>query len=134
MSFITRLFTGWFSAKEPQVPEKKPSSKAGPKKRSPKTGHGASEKRSGTHKRVKFTQAHRYLVWNTHIGKSLAQGPCWCCGIDVNFQEYEIGHVHSLAEGGTNDVSNLVVLCRVCNRSMGTLDASAFRHQLTGRR
>ena len=138
MAFIVRLFTGWFPDRQPEAPPKPvkrvrvatPTAKA-PRKPAPVLVTTNISPRPG--KRIKFTQAHRYLVWNTQIGRDSAHGPCWCCRTDVNFQDYEIGHLRSLAEGGANDVTNLVVLCRSCNRSMGTMDAHTFRLQLTGR-
>lgn len=149
---MVRLFTGWFPDRQPEAPVKpakrvrvaktKPAllnvttsevKVARPRKGSvPKVVANPLTIPPQPGKRIKFTQAHRYLVWNTQIGRDSAHGPCWCCQTDVNFQDYEIGHLRSLAEGGANNVTNLVVLCRSCNRSMGTADAHTFRLQLTG--
>jgi 5-methylcytosine-specific restriction endonuclease McrA len=37
---------------------------------------------------------------------------CKCCTKDIKF---EIDHIRSLASGGTNEKSNLQVLCKACH-------------------
>lgn len=134
-----RTFTRWlFAGSAPEVPRgvqgpaaHRKAIATKPKKKRVVPGQPV-QKKDGLSNRVKFSQAHRYLVWNKDIGKRFAEGPCACCGVDVNFQDYEIGHVKSLAKGGSNDVTNLVVLCRTCNHSMGTMDVAEFRKKLLG--
>lgn len=81
-------------------------------------------------KRIKFSKAQRCAVWNKHCGKDKANGPCFCCNQKVNFQDFHVGHVTSLASGGTNDIGNLVVLCPTCNLSMGKEEANEFRKNI----
>lgn len=66
--------------------------------------------------------------WMTYYG-NVMQGKCICCGInEVSFvcRTYEISHVVSKANGGTNELSNLRPLCRVCNNSMRTMNADEY--------
>lgn len=46
-------------------------------------------------------------------------GKCYCCDSCIQLEAFEIGHVKSLADGGSNDTSNLRPICIACNRSMG---------------
>lgn len=84
-------------------------------------------------------------VW----GKS--GGRCWYCGVDVGLPppwlerglcaghsgflmrgipldtRMYIDHFHSQANGGSDDLSNLVPACRSCNSGKGRRDAEVFR-------
>jgi 5-methylcytosine-specific restriction endonuclease McrA len=77
-------------------------------------------------RRVNLPSAVRFAVWNTHIGKKCGAGPCYCCGGEIAQQEFECGHILAVANGGTNEISNLRVLCRTCNRSMGDQHMDEF--------
>lgn len=47
------------------------------------------------------------------------RGICYHCGIKLG-KTYEIDHIKSLINGGTNDLSNLCVCHRRCNRKKGS--------------
>jgi hypothetical protein len=78
-------------------------------------------------KRRNLSTSLRNAVWNAAFGgPSVGDGPCWCCGRIVSHQDFECGHVVAVAQGGTDSVDNLRVLCRSCNRGMGTTDMREF--------
>jgi hypothetical protein len=68
----------------------------------------------------------RNAVWNAAFGPRVGEGPCHCCGRTVTHQDFECGHVVAAARGGGDVVGNLKVLCRSCNRGMGTQDMRDF--------
>lgn len=43
-------------------------------------------------------------------------GCCEWCGVDLVNQDFELDHVYSLSQQGTNTPDNLVVACPQCNR------------------
>ena len=78
-------------------------------------------------KRRRLQSAVRFGVWNSAFGERNAVGQCYCCSREVTQQSFDAGHVKSVAEGGSDHVSNLRVVCRNCNLSMGTQDMEAFK-------
>ena len=44
---------------------------------------------------------------------------CQYCGRGVNETILEVDHITPIAEGGTNDMMNLITSCRDCNRGKG---------------
>lgn len=71
--------------------------------------------------------AVRRAVWNAAFGAGAGAGACACCGAAVTQQDYECGHVVPRAMGGSDALGNLRVVCRGCNRSMGTRHMDEFR-------
>jgi 5-methylcytosine-specific restriction endonuclease McrA len=45
------------------------------------------------------------------------KGRCWWCDTDLNGKYFEVDHRIPIARGGTNELGNLVISCRECNRS-----------------
>lgn len=54
---------------------------------------------------------------------------CKGCGQKGNEATLEIDHIVPLALGGSNDISNLQVLCRSCNRQKGGRGDRRFRRR-----
>lgn len=70
-------------------------------------------------KRKTFTKAERNIVWSNYFnGKKV--GPCPGCRRALYDDNFEVCHIISLKEGGTNELSNLIPGCRQCNRSCAT--------------
>lgn len=72
-------------------------------------------------------------VWNRHTGNSDSMtSRCFVCNDPVKFANFECGHVKSVADGGTNIIENLRVICLGCNRSMGTRDLLDYKKEYYG--
>ena len=68
-----------------------------------------------------FTAAERQQVWLKHCGK-VFETKCkisWCTNMMSVFQ-FHVGHDEPKANGGSNDLENLVPICANCNLSMGS--------------
>ena len=63
-------------------------------------------------KRRVFSQKERIELW-----KSKANNTCQKCLKNVKVNEFEIDHIKPLAIGGTNDESNLQILCQGCHKN-----------------
>ena len=85
----------------------------------------ASPKAVAARKR-RVPSAVRVALWNAWHGREAGVGECHCCGCAVTQQDFEAGHVVAAAHGGAARLDNLRVLCRPCNRSMGSRDMRAF--------
>jgi hypothetical protein len=67
------------------------------------------------------------LVWNTHIGETVAQEKCLCCKVTtINMRHFDCGHVIAEKHGGSLEVSNLRPICKNCNSAMGTTNMDEF--------
>lgn len=71
----------------------------------------------------KISNAKRYLLL------TLAKQRCVLCGIKSDKRPLDIDHIIPRSKGGTDDISNLQVLCAKCNRSKGNRDNTDFRHK-----
>ncbi len=74
--------------------------------------------------------ALRYAVWNAAHGEKAGEGWCRCCNKSVTQQTFECGHIVPVAHDGGTTVDNLCVLCRTCNRSMGSEHLDAFKARM----
>ncbi len=63
----------------------------------------------------------RYMVLKESGGR------CALCGATKQERPLDVDHIKPRSKGGTNDPSNLQVLCSKCNRSKGNKDDTDFR-------
>lgn len=54
------------------------------------------------------------------------KGLCACCKIDLSKTKAHLDHIYPLASGGSNDDSNMQLLCQGCNCSKGSKDPIEF--------
>lgn len=83
------------------------------------TGNTSSG-RSSCPKAVKET------VWRSHNGNRM-NGKCYVCKVPISFTNFEVGHNKPHSKGGKWNVDNCRPICRVCNRSMGTMTIETFK-------
>jgi len=70
-------------------------------------------------KRRSIPKKKRDALWVKHFGGA-GKAACLCCEAEILFTRWEQAHVVAVAEGGSNDLSNLRPTCVSCNRSCGT--------------
>lgn len=75
-------------------------------------------------KRVKFPAAVRNEVWRrccTNPDEPAFQNTCTVafCQNTIDVFSFHVGHIQSLATGGSNSIDNLQAICAQCNLSMG---------------
>ena len=69
----------------------------------------------------------RDSVWNHYIGEDINKHRCMCCKkVLISNRRFEVGHVLSVKEGGTDEINNLRPICSPCNHSMGTKNMIDF--------
>lgn len=54
-------------------------------------------------------------------------GLCGYCGSDVDTSSCTVDHINPKAQGGANQVSNLVIACKSCNSSKRSLSIEDYR-------
>ena len=79
-------------------------------------------------KRKSFPQARRIHIWDKFF-LNQREGNCYVCNKKIKMEDYHVGHSVSLKNGGSNDDSNLFVLCCTCNLSMGSMNMEEFKQK-----
>lgn len=66
-------------------------------------------------------------VWNHYIGEDINKHRCLCCKkVPITNRAFHVGHVISVKDGGSDEISNLRPICPSCNYSMGTENMVEF--------
>ena len=69
----------------------------------------------------------RDSVWNHYIGEDINKHRCLCCKkVLITNRKFEVGHVISVKDGGTDEINNLRPICSPCNHSMGSKNMIEF--------
>lgn len=69
----------------------------------------------------------RNSVWNHYIGEDINKHRCLCCKkVLIHNRQFDVGHVISVKEGGTDEINNLRPICAPCNHSMGSKNMIEF--------
>ena len=71
--------------------------------------------------RAHFTKHARLTVWARHYGGD-SSGACVCCERRVGILEFAMAHIDPVANGGSNDLSNIVPTCVGCNEACSDMD------------
>ena len=74
----------------------------------------------------------KIIVWEKNTNSDSTKGKCYVCKREIKIQDFEVGHNKAVAKGGGNNVKNLRLLCRTCNRSMGTQSIEVFKRTYFG--
>jgi 5-methylcytosine-specific restriction endonuclease McrA len=69
--------------------------------------------------RKHIPQKIRQDLWEQYYGENY-NSLCLICKKKISIINFEVGHIISVADGGTDTIDNLKPICRDCNRSMGT--------------
>jgi len=78
-------------------------------------------------KRKSFSQRDRSRVWEDQFGM-VNKGICPICRKSVIHRyDFQMGHVRSLKQGGTNDLSNIIPICAKCNLEAGAMDMRKYQ-------
>lgn len=75
-------------------------------------------------KRKHIPERTRREIYNKYGGR------CAYCGWPIEYGEMQIDHLIPLRNGGSDDVSNYMPACRMCNLYKGTSSVEKFRENL----
>lgn len=81
-------------------------------------------------KRKNIPKAVKGACWNENIGPDNASGQCFtgCLNI-ISQQNFQVGHIIAVSNGGSDELSNLKPICQQCNTSMGDQNMDEFIKQ-----
>ena len=89
-------------------------------------GVGSHKTRSA--KRRPIDKNLRSIVWHKYF-KDKMIGKCYVCSKPVTYDNFEVGHNKAVAKGGSNNINNLRVICKSCNRAMGTMSIEVYKRK-----
>ncbi len=67
-------------------------------------------------------------LWIKHFGKNYF-GNCIVCNKKIDTHRFEAGHIKSIANNGSDNISNLKPICMGCNRSMGDTNLYDYKNK-----
>lgn len=76
-------------------------------------------------KRRTIPKTIRSQVWQKVFANNMI-GACICCQKQITYDTFEVGHIISVKNNGTNTIENLAPICALCNRSMGVTNMLDF--------
>ena len=79
--------------------------------------------------RVKILKKLRRDVWEKR-NKNLMKGECFCCSKQIEYDNFQCGHIKSVFFRGETILSNLEPICSCCNRDMGVKDLHYYKNEL----
>ena len=71
----------------------------------------------------------RRQVWEK-VNADTINGKCYVCDNNLDFEEFECGHILSIFYGGTTDIDNLQPICKICNTDMGTEHLEEYKKRI----
>jgi hypothetical protein len=75
-------------------------------------------------KRVAIPASMRGIVWRNYF--STIDHECSLCSNIISLDNFECGHIISVANGGVNHPMNLLPLCGKCNKSMSSMNMNDY--------
>lgn len=81
-------------------------------------------------------RARKYAAGGSYTASDIAElfkhqrGRCAYCPTALTKKNRHIDHIEPIARGGTNDRSNLQLLCQPCNSSKGARDPIVFAQSI----
>ena len=78
-------------------------------------------------RRRPIPKAKRRAIWIKHMGTHIFTARCLSCGsTPIDPFSFESGHIIAHSKGGSDSIDNLVPICSICNRDMGTMDMRLY--------
>lgn len=78
--------------------------------------------------REKIPKKIRTKLWKQYFENSLL-GNCYVCLDEIEYDNFECGHIKSVFYGGDNSLDNLRPICGICNRDMGTKNLEKYKEK-----
>lgn len=61
----------------------------------------------------------RRTLYRMIARKNMGTVPCFCCGMHVDWQDATLEHIRPRSRGGSDEMSNLSISHRYCNKRRG---------------
>ena len=78
-------------------------------------------------KRKAIPKAVKSTLWNIHFTENNAKGDCKVCSKEIKMTDFDAGHIIAVANGGSDNLDNLMPVCSLCNKSMGIQNLNEFK-------
>ena len=77
----------------------------------------------------KIGKAKRRKVWEKRNSKTSLNGMCFVCEKQIDYDDFECGHITAAFWGGDVSLSNLEPICCSCNRDMGIENLNEYKRK-----
>lgn len=84
------------------------------------------------HGRKNIPSSVRMSVWDNNIPGNVRVGNCYVCSSEIKFENFHCGHIVSVKDNGTNNITNMKPICVPCNTSMGAKNMDEFKREYYG--
>ena len=78
----------------------------------------------------KVTLKTRKQVWKNWSNHDNETANCWTCFKLIKKTKWECGHIVPHSGGGSDEIENLIVQCKQCNRSQGAENAYEYKKRI----
>jgi chromatin remodeling complex protein RSC6 len=79
-------------------------------------------------RRKTIPKAVKVVLWNKYFGEDVVNGSCYVCSRTLKVVDFEAGHITSVTNGGSDNIDNLMPICSLCNKSVGTMNLIDFKN------
>ena len=79
--------------------------------------------------RIKIKAKLRKSVWSKHFPNKL-MGNCLVCEDNIEYDNFQCGHIQSVFYNGKTILQNLVPICAKCNNDMGIKNLEEYKKEL----
>jgi hypothetical protein len=87
-----------------------------------------NKNKKNRYRKKRISKSLRQAVWNRHIGDKIGKTKCLCCNVnEISQMTFECGHITAESKGGLTNIDNLMPICGLCNKSMGTINLFEFK-------
>lgn len=80
--------------------------------------------------RPKIGVTLRRKVWNKRNNSKHIKGNCYVCQNDIDYDDFQCGHVIAVYWGGSTTIDNLEPICKPCNLDMNVENLEDFKKKL----
>lgn len=77
-------------------------------------------------KRKKFSKIDRKTLYVQYFGCWKKDGQCQICKSTIDYESFDMGHIISVKNGGSNLLENIKPLCKTCNTSLGSMNIDQY--------
>jgi 5-methylcytosine-specific restriction endonuclease McrA len=79
-------------------------------------------------RRKQIPSTVRMTLWDKTFPRR-SVGRCFVCNTEITHLNFQAGHINSVKNGGSDNISNLKTICSSCNQSMGTMNLMEFKYK-----
>ena len=77
----------------------------------------------------KLSKAKRRQIWEKRNKEASLKGKCYTCNREIDYDDFQAGHIVSHFHGGKMTLNNLEPICSPCNLDMGIENLNEYKRK-----